>query len=155
MLLCDQAFHMPSMYSLGIPFFFVVSYNPLVLGFDGFRRVGLDIAHDDEATIRKIDDQIEEFRLKKFKLLAGNFERRGIELPEGVAIEYPRNPKTASIYAYPREVDYYSDEMQKEQNLWQLDSPISDDRIPKPFEMPEEFKKLPGKTIYLSLGESG
>ena len=179
-LLCDQAFHLPSMHSLDIPFFFIVSANPLAFGFEGFRTIGLGIASNDEATIKKVNDKIEELRLKKFERLAGNFRRRGIELPKGVAIEYPRNPKTASIYAYPQdgktislaetlyllnktccfnllfqfEVDYYNDEIRTKQNLWQIDSPISNDRIPKPFEMPEEFRKLPGKIIFVSLGKA-
>lgn len=103
MLLCDQAFHLPSIHILGVPFFFIVSANPLAFGFDGFRKIGLDIATTDKAEIKKIDDRIEEFRAKKFRLLASNFERRGIELPKGVAIEYPRDPRTASIYTYPSE----------------------------------------------------
>ena len=139
------------MYNLGIPFFFIVSYNPLAFGFDGF---GLNTTMNDGEEIKKVNDKIEEFRMKKLKLLASYFEKRGIELPKGVAIECPLNPKTASIYAYPLEVDYYNDEIRTKQNLWQIDSVISDDRIPKPFEISEEFKKLPGKIIFVSLGKA-
>lgn len=33
-----------------------------------------------------------------------------------------------------------------------MDSPLNESRVPKPFELPEEFAKLPGKIVYLSLG---
>ena len=36
--------------------------------------------------------------------------------------------------------------------MWQIDTPIYPERIPKPFELPDEFAKLPGKIIYVSLG---
>ena len=36
--------------------------------------------------------------------------------------------------------------------MWQIDTPIHAERIPKPFELPSEFAKLPGKIIYVSLG---
>ena len=144
---------MPTMYSLGIPFYFIVSANPLVFGFDGFPKMGLDTAMNDKEGIQKIADAMEDHRLKSVEMLESNFKERGIQLPTGVALEYPHNPKTANIYAYPLEVDYFDDQMRKQHSLWQIDSPISEDRVPKPFEMPEEFAKLPGKTIYLSLGK--
>ena len=142
------------MYSLGIPFFFIVSYNPVAFAFKGFPRMGFDTAADDQEGIKQVNDAMEECRAKNVKLLEKNFELRGIEVPKGVAIEFPHNPKTASIYVYPIEVDYYNDEIRTKQNLWQIDSPISDDRIPKPFEISEEFKKLPGKIIFVSLGKA-
>ena len=36
--------------------------------------------------------------------------------------------------------------------MWQIDSPLFPERIPKPFELPSEFAKLPGKIIFVSLG---
>ena len=155
MLLCDQIFHTPTMYSLNVPVFFIVSANPLVFGFDGFPKMGLDTGVDDAEEIERIANQMEDLRVKKVKILTENFKERGVQPPEGVALECPLNPKTAAVYTYPLEVDYYTDAMRREYRLWQLDSPISEERTPGPFEMPEEFKKLPGKTIYLSLGESG
>lgn len=50
--------------------------------------------------------------------------------------------------------DYYrkDEELKSRYQLWQVDSPLSESRVPKPFELPEEFAKQPGKIVYLSLG---
>lgn len=49
--------------------------------------------------------------------------------------------------------DYYAgSELQSKYNLWQVDTPLGEDRVPKPFEMPDEFAKLPGKIVYFSFG---
>lgn len=102
-LLCDQIFHTPAMYSLGIPVFFIVSANPLIYGFNGYPKIGLDTGVNDTAEIERIDKEMEKLRLNTVKLLASNFEQCGIDLPKGVAIEHPISPSTASIYAYPLE----------------------------------------------------
>lgn len=36
--------------------------------------------------------------------------------------------------------------------MWQIDTNLHPGRIPKPFELPDEFAKLPGKIVYVSLG---
>ena len=102
-LLCDQVFHLPSMYSLSIPFFFIVSANPLAFNFDGFPKMGMDTALNDKEEIQRIANAMKEARQYCIKLLTSNFQRCGVELPKGVAIDAPLNPKTAAIYAYPLE----------------------------------------------------
>ena len=49
-------------------------------------------------------------------------------------------------------MDYYSEELKEKYKLWQIDTPLHAERIPKPFELPEEFEKQPGKIVYVSLG---
>ena len=102
-LLCDHVFHLPSMHSLGIPFFFIASANPLVFNIDGFPRLGLETSIIDHAEIKRTTDALEECRLKCAKLLESNFEKCGGELPKGVAIDVPVNLKTGQLYVYPFE----------------------------------------------------
>ena len=57
-----------------------------------------------------------------------------------------------SVYCYPSVVDYYSEDIKISNKLMQIDSPLYPQRVPKPFELPEAFAKLPGKIVYVSLG---
>lgn len=50
------------------------------------------------------------------------------------------------------QMGYFSEELQKKYNLWQIDTPLYAGRIPKPYKLPESFAALPGKIVYLSLG---
>lgn len=56
-----------------------------------------------------------------------------------------------NIYVYPKEVDYYEDS-NDDLKLWQIDSVVSPEKLPKPYELPDYFKSLPGKLVYVSLG---
>lgn len=51
-----------------------------------------------------------------------------------------------------QEVDYFSNEIKQKYRLLQIDTPLYADKIPKPFVLPEDFKNLPGKLIYVSFG---
>ena len=98
-----DVYHMPSMHRLGIPFYFIVSANPLVFGFNGFPEIGLDTALNDKEAIQKVAERMAEFQVKRFKMVASNFELAGAKLPQDVPITFPLNPKAASIYTYPLE----------------------------------------------------
>ena len=86
------------------------------------------------------------------KQLYDFFEQRGAKFEiKKFAIDQPIS-EYFTIYCYPKELDYYNSKIQNEYNLWQIDSALLPQTIPKPFELPKEFASLPGKTIYLSLG---
>ena len=57
-----------------------------------------------------------------------------------------------SIYSYPLELDYFSSEFKDQNKLLQIDSAITKDKISEPYELPQEFKELPGEIVYVSLG---
>lgn len=57
-----------------------------------------------------------------------------------------------SIYQYPSCLDYFDDEFKRKKKLWQIDSPLILDQLPAPYSLPDEFQKLPGKLIFVSLG---
>ena len=57
-----------------------------------------------------------------------------------------------SIYCYPEMIDYYDDEFRNKYKLWQIDSALFPSKIPSPYKLSEEFKNLPGQTVYVSLG---
>lgn len=57
-----------------------------------------------------------------------------------------------SIYCFPSELDYYDENFRKEHRLFQMDTALFPKKIPAPYSLPDEFQKLPGQTIYVSLG---
>ena len=98
-----------------------------------------------------------------------------IELLDGETILHRPVSKHFSIYCFPTELDYYTDEQKKENRLISFDTPLIPERIPPPFVLPEgkpidlnlkklltaffqkkkkksEFAKQDGPILYVSLG---
>uniref|UniRef100_A0AAN0LVX7 UDP-glycosyltransferase n=1 Tax=Polyphagotarsonemus latus TaxID=1204166 RepID=A0AAN0LVX7_9ACAR len=150
-ILCDQVVHLPAMLEHNIPHGFIISTNPSGLKIDGFPYFGSDAGLDEKDKIKKFNDEFSSFEKKFIKFLNDLFERRNVKIPENLRINLPRSDNL-SIYCYPKELDYYNDEIKNEFNLIQVDSPVVSSRIPLPYQLPEEFLNLPGKIIYVSLG---
>lgn len=148
-LLCDQIFSLPAMQ--GYPYAFIASANPLVFGFDGYPIMGTDAGVDEKEKIKEIYEKIKFCEEACIKMVNGYFEETGVEPPKDIPLHKPLS-KHFTVYSYPAELEYYPESLRKEHRLWQIDGPLLPSRIPKPFDLPEEFKKLPGKIIYLSLG---
>ena len=83
--------------------------------------------------------------------LHSQFEERGKKYEKDLPIDLPLS-EHFSLYSLPLEIDYYDDKEREQHRLWQIDSPLFKERIPKPFELLKNFASLPGKIIYLSLG---
>lgn len=148
-LLCDQVFSLPGMQDY--PYAFVASANPLVFRFDGFPIPGIDIGVDEKEKIKQTSEQLKDLNDKFIKTIEGYYLQQNVEIPDGIPLDKLIS-KHFSIYTYPSELNYYDEEIQRKYNLWQIDCPLIPNRIPKPFDLPEDFKNLPGKIVYLSLG---
>ena len=118
----------------------------------GFPKIGSDAGIDDLEKKQDYDrffNQIKEYTIGKTK---ENFRKRNVEMPKDVEIVFPFC-KTFEIYSYPHEIDYYDQQMKEQHRMWQIDTPLFAEKIPKPFELPEEFRNLPEQWIvYVSLG---
>uniref|UniRef100_A0AAN0LHV3 UDP-glycosyltransferase n=1 Tax=Polyphagotarsonemus latus TaxID=1204166 RepID=A0AAN0LHV3_9ACAR len=150
-LLCDVAFHMACLIECKIPYSFVISCNPLILDVEELPVCGITHGVDEKEKIKAVRLELKEtfdFITKKFE---SSYEKFKVKFEKNYPVYSPRSDYL-SIYSYPKEVDYFNDELKKNYKLLQIDSPIVPSRIPPPFELPKEFAKLPGKIIYVSLG---
>ena len=134
------------------PYSFIVSCSPCAFGFENTPAMGDSSRVDEPEKIREFREKFSAYRAKMNKDLHDFMEKRGRKFDRKVAIDQPLNEETFSIYAYPRESDYFTEEIRKKFNLLQIDSPLLPENIPKPFELPESFSKIPGKVVYVSLG---
>ena len=152
-LACDQVWHLPAMINSGIPYGFICSASPLMLNLDGFPKMGSDCRMDDPEHLARFNEQFEPHYIKIRDQLLEILKKRDAKYDhERIPIDQARSDHL-SLYSYPREIDYFSEELRAQNKLLQIDSPLSASRIPKPYELPEEFAKRPEKTIvYLSLG---
>lgn len=80
-----------------------------------------------------------------FEKQGTKFNRKDIEIDQLKSDHF-------SIYCYPLELDYFNDQIREENKLLQIDSALFPSRIPAPYQLPEDFKNLPGKIVYVSLG---
>ena len=101
------------------------------------------------AEFRKAYTPYELFLRKRIK---ENFDLMGVEIDEEKTVIHKPVSKDFTVYCYPKEIDYYTDAVKKENRLISFDTPLIPERIPQPFKLPEEFAKKPGKIIYVSLG---
>ena len=106
---------------------------------------------DEKEKIRKFRDQFVNCKQNISSYLHRQFEERGKKYEKDLPIDLPLS-EHFSLYSFPLEIDYYDEKVREQHRLWQIDSPLFKERIPKPFEPPEHFASLPGKIIYLSLG---
>src|SRR4051812_31975455 len=106
----------------GTPYGFVCSASPLMLNLDGFPRMGSECRSDDPEAIRKFEEELEPFRIEMRNALNKEVEKRGAKCdPEKIDKPVTEHP---SIYSYPKEIDYYNEELQTKFHLLQIDSPL-------------------------------
>lgn len=130
---------------------FITSASPLCFEFEGFPKLCSDARMDDTEKIKEFDKKLEKCYEKILETIKNYFKERNVELPEaGVRIDRPFS-KHFTIYSYPTELEYYPEKLREAHNLWQIDTPVLSNRLPKPYELPDEFKALPGKIICKSL----
>lgn len=123
-----------------------------MIDLDGFPQIGSDCGVDEKERIKKFDEQFLDCRDGVREHLHDLFEKRGTKFyKENVQIDQILSDHL-SVYCYPREIDYFDDKIREKFNLYQIDSPLITKRIPKPYELPEDFKNISGKTIYISFG---
>lgn len=65
-------------------------------------------------------------------------------------VDAPFSEYFPTIYHYPKELDYFTEEIKRKYNLWRVDTALLKEQVPKPFELPDKFRS--GKLIYVSLG---
>lgn len=136
----------------GCPFGYIISTNPLVLTIDGLPKFGYDCHVKDTATIQEYDRTFQQVRKRILADLDRFYERRGLKYErKDIPIDFPASDHM-SIYSFPVELDYFSEELKAKHHLWQIDTPLFPERVPEPFKLPESFAALPGALVYLSLG---
>uniref|UniRef100_A0AAN0LHH8 UDP-glycosyltransferase n=1 Tax=Polyphagotarsonemus latus TaxID=1204166 RepID=A0AAN0LHH8_9ACAR len=150
-LLCDLIGVMPSIIENKIPYSFIISGNPLVLDIEKFPVMGLGLGVNEKEKIKAVRTELKESFEQIRKNLYKIYDLRKIIFDSKYPINVPRSDHL-SIYCYPKELDYFNDDLKKEYKLLQVDSPVVSSKIPLPFELPKKFSELPGKIIYVSLG---
>lgn len=133
------------MINSGVPYGFVCSACPLMLNLDGYPRMGSDCRLDDVEHMRKFAEEFEPHRVEMRKALMSVLEKRGIQIDQ---LKFPIDQARSdhfSIYSYPKEIDYYDEQVKQKYKLWPIDTPLTSARIPKPFVLPKEFAELPEK----------
>ena len=111
-----------------------------------------DVGVNEKEKIAEFKHGFSECRRKCVDQLYKRFKERGFKYEGRFPIDAPLSDDFPTIYSYPEELDYFSEETKSEYNLWQIDGAILKNQIPKPFELPSDFASLPGKLIYISLG---
>uniref|UniRef100_A0AAN0N7M6 UDP-glycosyltransferase n=1 Tax=Polyphagotarsonemus latus TaxID=1204166 RepID=A0AAN0N7M6_9ACAR len=150
-ILCDLISQMPSVIGSKIPHSFIISCNPLVLDIEDFPSMGLFVNTDEKEKIKSMKQNLENAIKGPKEKYESIFDIMNVKYNKKYPMFSPRSDYL-SIYCYPKELDYYDDEIKKKYKLLQIDSALVKSRIPAPFELPEKFVKLPGKIIYVSLG---
>ena len=138
----------------GCRYGFICSANPTVLQLEGFPKMMSDAGLNEPEKIKQFDEQMAPFWSKIRDYMHEFHAKRDSKFDRtDFQINHIRSDEFI-IYSFPRELDYFGDEVKKRLKLWQIDTPLSPDRVPEPYELPADFAALPGKTIYLSLGKA-
>lgn len=91
---------------------------------------------DDKKAIMEFRTAFEPYSKVLEKVGAENFEKVKVSVEEGTILHKPIC-KHFTIYCYPKELDYYTEEQKKQYRLISFDTPLIPERIPPPFELPE------------------
>uniref|UniRef100_A0AAN0N5W9 UDP-glycosyltransferase n=1 Tax=Polyphagotarsonemus latus TaxID=1204166 RepID=A0AAN0N5W9_9ACAR len=150
-ILCDLTTHVPSVLDCGIPYSFIISTNPTILDVEDIPYFGLDCGIYEKERIKAERLELDEIFEKTKKSYEKVYEEQSIKFDKDIPIHCPRS-NNLSIYSFPKELDYFDEEIREKYKLLRVDAPVVPSKIPPPFELPEEFSKLPGKIIYVSLG---
>lgn len=151
-VICDQLYVFPAMVKAGCPYAFICSPNPLILSFDGFPKTFSDARLDETEKIQEFDREMAPFWVEMTGYLREFHKLRGSNYLHEDFEAYRKRSDHFVIYSCPAELGYFSKELEKKYNLWQMDTPLYPERIPAPYKLPESFAALPGKIVYLSLG---
>lgn len=149
-ILADHALHMPAMLNTGIPYGFVQSCNPLAFDLEEFPILGSDCRTDDKEAIRECRKRYAELhRPEVMRNYENILKERGAEYRGAMRVNQMISEQHFSVYCFPEPLDYFDEETKRRYNLWQIDSPLFEERIPKPYELPEEFKQIPLPLIFV------
>lgn len=152
LILMDQLILLPSVIRANVPYAFIVSANPVVLNLsDDYPIIGSDSRMDDKESIMKFRTELKPYADKLKLSSRENFDLMGVKIDEDVVTHRPVS-KHFSVYCFPKEIDYYTDDVKKENKLISFDTPLIPERIPPKFVLPDEFSKQSGKILYVSLG---
>lgn len=136
-----------------LPYAFIISCNPCIFGFDDIPGMGDSVSRMDEPDkIRKYKEEFADYQAKMNQDLHDFMEKRGRKFTKNVRIDQPINEDAFSIYTYPLESDYLTEEARKQYNLFQIDSALLPEMVPAPYQLPDSFSRIPGKVVYVSLG---
>jgi len=150
----DQIFLMPSVIKSKIPFSYICSVNPLVFDFkEDFPYLGDDSGMDEKNKIAQFRSKLNEKRNEFLEFQKKIFNSLEVNFPENENLHTPKT-NDFTFYTFPKELDYYSDEIKNEFKLIQLDSPLIPEYLPAPYKLPENWLKKPGKVVYVSLGSN-
>lgn len=150
-MLADQFWVLPSLLSFN--YGFISSTNPGIFNFGGYPAFGSDAGVNEPEQIKKFADGLSEARRKTIADIRNGYRMRGIKREnQSLPVDVPLSDRFPTIYMFPKEVDYFPQQIKDEYRLWRIDNVLMKDKIPKPFELPADFKKLPGKVVYVSLG---
>lgn len=151
LVLADQFWVLPSLLSFN--YGFVSSTNPGIFQFEGYPICGSDAGLNETKKIKEFADGVSEARRKTSANIRNGYRMRGIDYQNRtLPVDSPLSDRFPTIYMFPKEADYFPQQIKDEYKLWRIDNVLLKDRIPSPFELPADFKKVPGKTIYVSLG---
>ena len=139
------------MVNSGCPYAFIVSANPTDFQLDGFPKIMSDARMDEPDKIKKFDDEMASLWVDIRAYMYDFYKQRNSKYEREDPIDRIRSD-AFSIYSFPGELEYYSEEIKQKYRLWQIDTPLSPDRVPEPYKLPASFAALPGKIVYLSLG---
>jgi hypothetical protein len=104
---------LPSVIRANVPYAFIVSANPLTLNIsEEYPHIGSDAGLDEKDKIKEFRKEFEPYLEHLKKLTKENFKLAGVELDENLILHKPIS-KYFSIYCYPKELDYYTDEIKK------------------------------------------
>ena len=150
-MLADQFWVLPCLLSFN--YGFVSSTNPGIFQFDGYPTFGSEAGVNEPEQIKEFADGVREARQKTMADIRNGYLMRGVDRKnQTLPVDSPLSDRFPTIYMFPKEVDYFPQQLKDEYGLWRIDNVLPKDQIPKPFELPPDFQKLPGQVIYVSLG---
>lgn len=148
-LMVDNLFKKAYLEKSGIPWARVFSCNPLFrdpLGLPtGYCGLPADSTKEDWDKARTKRSLAFDPLLHK---LNEWYEREGVPKVERFFANW--HSPYINFYLYPQEIDYATKEVPMEGNWIRIDSTI--EGTDEPITLPESFRQLPGRTLYLSMG---
>ena len=152
-VLCDHFWVLPSLLTSKVNYGFIGSSNPSVFLLDDYPLFGSDAGVNDKLKIEEFKNAYEECRKRRVAHLNERYKERGAKLTtKKYPVDAPLSEFFPTIYTYPKELDYFSEETKKQFNLWRIDSALLKASIPTKFELPIDFAALSGEIVYVSLG---
>lgn len=113
----DQMYLVPSVVRANVPYAYIISSNPLTANIsEEYPAIGSDAYVSDKDKIREfrkgLAPYVDRLRDKNRK----NFKKMGVEFVDNENLIRPVCDNF-SVYCYPKEIDYYTDEVKKGINM--------------------------------------